>query len=293
MESMKTAQSAAQSDVSAALDDAHNVLLVLNEVVQGAGVEAALMEHLAGQAVRIMVVAPALVDSPLDHEMGQIDHAIEPARRRLENSLEELRKLGIEAIGEVGDSDPILAINDVLQKFPADEIVLIAHGEEDRAYAERGLFERAHHDFELPITQLTVTRPGDPEPGPPNGQPSEAPHLIGVLHEPPEHEPDPDISANFPPLRIRDIFAMVFGVVGSIVLVILAGASAVSQPGSGIEGASAAKMLIAIGALLINAAHVVALIFFQSVRYEGIFERFASRFTIIGTSIAIIVSLII
>lgn len=295
MESMETSQTGPaghQQDDSGV----RNVLVLLNEVVQGAGVEAALMDHLAGREVRVMLVAPALVASGLDHEMGQIDGALGPARRRLEQSLEELRRLGVEAIGEVGDSDPILAINDELQKFPADEIVLIAHGEEDRAYAERGLLERAHHDFPLPITQLTVTRPREEAPEEESGAPTEDPHLIGLLHEPAgpgRDSADADVSANFPPLRARDIIAMVFGLVGSIVLVILASDSALNDPGSGIEGASAAKLLIAIAALLINGAHVVALIFFQSVRYEGIFERFTSQFTIIATSVAIVVSLLL
>lgn len=272
-------------------DTARNVLVVLNEVVKGEGVKAALIDHLAGQDVRLMVVAPALVDSALAHEMGQIDGAIEPAQQRLEQSLQELRRAGIEAIGEVGDSDPILAINDELQKFPADEIILVAHTAEDRAWAERGLLERAHHDFELPITQLTVTRPETD-----NGYALEAPHLVGVQTEPPLHgleEGETEISHNFPPLRLRDVIAMIFGIVGSIVLVILAAIAALDQPGSGIEGVAAAKMLIAIGVLLINAAHVVALIFFQSLRYRGVFERFTSTVTIGVTSVAIIVSLLL
>src|SRR5690606_18516854 len=110
-----------------------HVLVVLNEVFQGTELEEAMIDHLAGQEVRMMVVAPALVESGLDHEMGQIDKAVGPARQRLDLSLERLRQIGIEAIGEVGDSDPVLAIGDELQKFPADEIILIAHGEEDRA----------------------------------------------------------------------------------------------------------------------------------------------------------------
>lgn len=279
-------------------DGVRNVLIVVNEAVQGAGLEAALVDHLAGQQIRVLLVAPALVASPLDHEMGQIDAAIEPARERLERSLSELRKAGIEAIGEVGDSDPILAISDELQKFPADEIILVTHREEDQAYAEQGLLERAHHDFPVPITELTVTRPPD-VPEAPEGErepPAEAPHLVGIRHEPAEagrDSADMEISPNFPPLRARDTFAMIYGLVGSILLVIIAADSALSDAGSGIEGTSAARMLIAIGALLINGGHSVALIFFQSVRYEGVFERFASGFTIVVTTIALIVSLMI
>lgn len=265
-----------------------NVLMVANEEINGAAIDSAVLDRLKGQEVRVMLVAPALVRSGLEHEMGQVDGARAPAQRRLDRSLAELKRIGIEAIGEVGDADPMLAIRDELQKFPADEIILITHTGDDRAYAERDLLAKAHHDFPLPVTEIGVTRPVEE---------GEAPHLVSVQHE----EADPDVveealhpaDRGFPPLRKRDIAGIIFGLVGSIVLVILAAASALNDPGSGIEGASAAKMLIAIGALLINAAHVVALIFFQSVRYEGIFERFASTFSIVVTSLAIIVSLLI
>lgn len=265
-----------------------NVLVVANEEIQGAAIESAMLDRLKGGEIRVMVVAPALVRSGLEHEMGEVDAAREPAERRLSRSLAELRRLGIEAIGEVGDADPMLAISDELQKFPADEIILITHQEEDRAYAEKDLLEKAHHDFPLPVTAISVTRPGAEE---------ETPHLVSVERQ----EADPQVveealhprDQSFPPLQLRDIAGIIFGIVGSIVLVILAADSALGDPGGGIEGASAAKMLIAIGALLINGAHVVALIFFQSVRYEGIFERFTSTFTIVVTSLAIIVSLLL
>lgn len=285
-------------------DGVRNVLLVINEVVEGAALRSALVDHLAGQEVRIMVVAPALVESPLDHEMGQIDRAIEPARERLDRSLDELRRSGIEAIGEVGDSDPILAINDELQKFPADEILLVAHREEEQAYAERGLLERVHHDFPVPATELLVTRPGEPRISEEDGAGAgvavsngdAVPHLVGIHHEPAgpgRDTADAEISENFPPLRLRDVAAMVYGLVGTLVLFILAGASAVGDSGSGIEGASAAKLLIATGAVLINGGHAVALIFFQSLRYEGIFERTASVITFVLTTIALIVCIVI
>ena len=287
------------ADEVRAADKVHNILLVINEVVEGAAIRAALVNHLAGQQVRVMVVAPALVESGLDHEMGQVDEAMEPARERLDRSLDELRRVGIEAVGEVGDSDPILAISDELQKFPADEILLITHREEDQAYAEKGLLERAQHDFAVPITQLVVTKPSDlpPEEESPGDRAGEGvPHLVGVRHEPEgcgKDTADAEISPNFPPLRFRDIAAMVYGFLGTLTLFILAGASALGDSGSGVEGASAAKLLIAIGAFLFNAGHAVALIFFQSVRYEGIFERFASTATVVATTVALLVVLLI
>jgi hypothetical protein len=41
---------------------------------------------------------------------------------------------------------------------------------------------------------------------------------------------------------------------------------------------------------LINLAHVVGLVLFQSVRYDGIFSRFFARLSLFGTPIAIAVA---
>jgi hypothetical protein len=83
----------------------------------------------------------------LKHTLGDIDGAIGPAQERLERTLDELRGAGIEADGEVGDSDPMVAISDEILKFHPDQILLVGHRDKEGAYAERGLLEqigRAH-----------------------------------------------------------------------------------------------------------------------------------------------------
>lgn len=285
-------------------DGARRVLVVANEAVEGPELTGALLDHLSGQTVRVCLITPALVESGLDHEMGQVDEAMGPARERLQRSLAGLHEAGIEAIGEVADADPLVAISDELQKFGADEIVLISHDEAGGAYAERNLRARAHHEFDQPITQLLVTRPelaGDGASGSraagadgPVAPGADAPHLLGVEHEGAgagKHTADLRFSRNYPPLRARDMAAIVVGIFGSLLLAIIAADCALGDDAGGVTGACAAKLLIALGAFLINGAHVVALIFFQSLRYEGVLERFAATFTIAGTSLAVVVSL--
>jgi hypothetical protein len=60
-----------------------------------------------------------------------------------------------------------------------------------------------------------------------------------------------------------------------------------------LSGAAAVVLLIAIGAFLINVAHIVGLLFFESVRYTGIWERFMSRMSIFVTGTGLAVALIL
>ena len=48
-------------------------------------------------------------------------------------------------------------------------------------------------------------------------------------------------------------------------------------------------LLIALFVALVNMAHIVGLIFFQSVRYKGPFEKLFSRLSLYGTPIVLVV----
>ncbi|HSK49271.1 MAG TPA: hypothetical protein VK889_02125 [Solirubrobacterales bacterium] len=263
-------------------------LVVVNERVAGEELREALIAHLRQGVNEVFVVAPAIVDSGLKHTMGDVDDAIEPARARLEATLEELRSAGFEARGEVGDSDPIQAISDEILKFEPDQILVVAHRDEEGAFAEKGLLEQAERDFDLPVLELVVTREEEPE-------------VLDVQSSHPVagRKKGWRPTGNFPPLSRLDIFGIVVAIAGTIVLAILAadGISASGPEPDFEEGrlgfAAAARILIAIGMALINIAHVVGLLLFQSVRYEGVFSRFFARTSLYGTPIAIVVSLLL
>ena len=61
----------------------------------------------------MLVVSPAL-NSPLKHWVSDEDGARAAAAERLQQSLVRLRALGVNAEGEVGDADPLQAIEDAL-----------------------------------------------------------------------------------------------------------------------------------------------------------------------------------
>ena len=58
--------------------------------------------------------------------------------------------------GEVGDGDPLQAIEDALRGFPADEIVLSTHPPGRSNWLERGLVENARERFDCPIAHVVV-----------------------------------------------------------------------------------------------------------------------------------------
>lgn len=116
----------------------------------------ALHEDIAGRAAPgadVLVVAPAL-NSRLRHWVSDTDEATIAARQRLDAAVEELRRRGVAVRGEVGDAEPLQAIDDALVDFAADEILLSTHPPGDSHWLEKGLLEKARERFDPPVTHL-------------------------------------------------------------------------------------------------------------------------------------------
>lgn len=263
-------------------------LVVVNEQVAGTELRDVLLAHLGPGVSEVFVVAPALADSGLKHTMGDIDDAIEPARERLRGTLRQLRDAGLSADGEVGDSDPIQAISDEIIKFDPEQILVVAHRDEEGAFAEKGLLEQAERDFDLPVTELVVNRDAEPE-------------VLDVKSSNPVagRKKGWRPSYNWPPLSRRDLIGILVAIVGTLVLGALAAecvgdATGVNDLEEGrLDAACAASILIALAMALVNLAHVVGLFLFLSVGYEGIFSRFFARLSLFGTPLAIAVVLLL
>ncbi len=132
------------------------LLVVANETVQGEALLNEIRERCRGRRSEVMVVTPALAASRADHWASDIDEAIELARQRMELSLIEIRQLGLKAKGEIGDSDPNVAIEDALRVFAADEIVISTHPPERSRWLEHGVVDKARERIDLPITHVVV-----------------------------------------------------------------------------------------------------------------------------------------
>jgi hypothetical protein len=100
-------------------------------------------------------VAPAL-DSRTRFWTSDNDDAIARAESVQQQSVERLGKDGINAAGDTGESDPLLALQDALATFPAEEIVIFTRPEGDQNWAEKDLLEQAQERFSVPVRSAEV-----------------------------------------------------------------------------------------------------------------------------------------
>jgi hypothetical protein len=139
------------------------ILVIANETVGGHTLRSAILERSRDGREEVLVVTPAL-NSPIRHWVSDDDGARAAAQERLEKSLTQLAAAGVEARGEVGDGDPMQAIEDALRTFGADEIIISTHPEGRSNWLERGIVEHARERFAVPITHVVVDleaeRPG-------------------------------------------------------------------------------------------------------------------------------------
>jgi len=136
-------------------EDERRILVIANETVGGAELMQILRSKSEGVREQILVVCPAL-NSQVRTWASDEDGARAEAQRRLDASLSRLRQDGVQASGEVGDGDPVQAIEDALRTFGADEIVISTHPEGRSHWLERNVVGHARERFDVPITHVVV-----------------------------------------------------------------------------------------------------------------------------------------
>jgi hypothetical protein len=135
--------------------DERRILVIANETVGGDALRNEIRRRSEGYNADVLVVTPAL-NSPVRHWTSDEDQARAEAQQRLEASLERLGRAGIDARGEVGDGDPLQAIEDALRTFGADEVIISTHPEGRSHWLERGVVSGARERFAVPITHVVV-----------------------------------------------------------------------------------------------------------------------------------------
>ena len=135
----------------------HRVLVVANETVGGPQLLDTIRERIADRDARVLVVCPAL-NSPLRHWASDEDEARDKAQARLDASLQTMQGAGIQARGEIGDGDPLQAIEDAVRTFRPDELIVSTHPVGKSHWLERGVVEKARERFALPVTHVIVDR---------------------------------------------------------------------------------------------------------------------------------------
>jgi hypothetical protein len=135
--------------------DERRILVIANETVGGRTLLERIRERSSEQRSEVLVVCPAL-NTPLKHWASDEDPARAQAQERLRRSLERLEQEGIRARGEIGDGDPLQAMEDALRTFGADEIIISTHPEGRSNWLERGVVTGARERFAVPIHHVVT-----------------------------------------------------------------------------------------------------------------------------------------
>src|SRR5439155_22164231 len=78
------------------------------------------------------------------------------AHDRLGPTLELLHQVGIEAVGQVMDPDPFTAVQNALQFYPADEIVISTFPETRSGWLRSDLIQRVKDSTSKPVDHVVV-----------------------------------------------------------------------------------------------------------------------------------------
>lgn len=92
---------------------------------------------------RVLVVSPAEKSSALAFWMSDVDDAIASAEDAADRTATALREAGAQARGRAGEAEPLLALQDALETYQADRIVVF--GEDEALVAE------ARERFGVPV----------------------------------------------------------------------------------------------------------------------------------------------
>jgi hypothetical protein len=132
------------------------ILVVTTAPVDGGALRDRVLEHAGNGQAELKVVATASDLSPLDWLANAEDDARTEAESRAVEVGHAVAPDAESVEAEVGDSDPVQAIEDALRTFAADELVLVTRKDDDAGWLEEGTASEALARFNLPFTHLVV-----------------------------------------------------------------------------------------------------------------------------------------
>ena len=128
-------------------DRAHSIstLVIANQTVGGQPLLDLLKQKAADKQHRFVVVVP------------RGEGSTEEATERLGQTLARLREAGLEATGQVLDPDPFTAIQNALQFYRVDEVVISTFPGERSGWLRTNLVERTRSSTSLPVEHIEVS----------------------------------------------------------------------------------------------------------------------------------------
>lgn len=135
---------------------ARRILVVANQTACGEELLAVIASRMHDGPCRFTLVVPAT--PPSEYATWTEGNARAVAKRRMAEALTRFRETGADANGVVGDSNPVLAIDDVLLDQPHDEIILSTLPPGVSRWLRLDLPRRVEQRFSLPLTTVISGR---------------------------------------------------------------------------------------------------------------------------------------
>lgn len=133
-------------------------LLVLSaDPVDADTVRSALDGHAELDGADVLVVSPALNESALAFWVSDSDEAIEDAESAAQKTATALADPAGRVRSEVGESEPLLALQDAMATFPADRILVFVRPEDEERYREHDIVGEAQRRFGVPVDERTLS----------------------------------------------------------------------------------------------------------------------------------------
>jgi 4-hydroxyphenylpyruvate dioxygenase-like putative hemolysin len=106
------------------------------------------------ERAEVLVVSPAVNESPVAFWVSDADDAIADAESTAEQTAASLRERGAQARATTGESDPLLALQDALATYRADRVLVFAREDEGARYREDDVLGEARRRFGVPVTEV-------------------------------------------------------------------------------------------------------------------------------------------
>jgi hypothetical protein len=130
------------------------ILVVANETLAGAGLLEVVKERASagGEGTRVIVCVPR--NKPKHGNIIYDDFVFDAAKVRIDLARRFLRDQGINAIGDIGDSDPYTATMDAVAEHHPDEIIVSTFPATVSGWLRRDLIERIEQASGLPVRHV-------------------------------------------------------------------------------------------------------------------------------------------
>ncbi len=149
----------------------HRVLVVANQTLGGEELLKEIERRAKSQLCEFFVLVPATPLSDLAHGSGAVRHPAASAvfadagsndgsgaaEARLNRELDRLRAVGLKAAGEIGDPDPVKAVDDAVSESRFDEIVIATLPPGPSRWLRQDLVHRVQRRVNRPVTHVIST----------------------------------------------------------------------------------------------------------------------------------------